>query len=384
MSTRSRTLSQYSGGSKSYQDVWGSNNSFPQGIVGSKTETDTSVNSPGPPYVAQNNWDNLKVSSKKPRLSGKYIIYGSSSRYYSWDNYTDWAVPSPSPTLPPTVWQDLVNRALAQANPNAPIIDAPLFVFELKDVPTLLRSVGFSKLSRSGNGGRTGSHNPADHYLAQQFGWNPLISDLRTFANLANAISARKKALSKASRRKSMRVKLGSSTTSWNGNTTYSISNLYYKMSYTLKQSSWATMSYVADVGSLPDDGDGLSQLNWALGTAGSASTLWNMIPWSWMIDYFTTIGSYLEANRGNIQWKAESMCVMQHSKLDTSATITSQSWRWKNASLTGGDTWEWKKRRVYSVPQARAIFSPLLSTQQVMNLGALALSSNSLRRAVG
>ena len=108
-----------------------------------------------------------------------------------------------------------------------------------------------------------------------------------------------------------------------------------------------------------------------ALGLNVSASTLWNMVPWSWLSDYFVNIGDFLEAQRGFIRWQVPKMCIMHRSeavsKLENKSSDLGCTW-------VGGDhmTTVTKRRAAYVNPTPTFAFRPFLTNGMMANLGAL------------
>lgn len=78
----------------------------------------------------------------------------------------------------------LATEVLARSNPSKPLVSLPNFIHELKDLPGMIRDIGRIKIQlanlKNGKAGPNASaRNTANHYLAAQMGWVPLISDLR-------------------------------------------------------------------------------------------------------------------------------------------------------------------------------------------------------------
>jgi hypothetical protein len=252
-------------------------------------------------------------------------------------------------------------------------------LFELKDLPRGLKLLGDALSGRRDSG----ALNPANHYLAYNFGWAPLFADLSRLLDLTNSIERRLDQLRKASRKKRIEGKLPSDTLAWHGSTkrqTLGSAYLNWKPHYTYKEENWFTTGFDPDLDQLPSpDSSYQSRARWALGLNGSASTIWNAIPWSWLIDYFFTVGTYLEANRGLYRSIAHDMCIMSKGTLTLKPERVSYSSRWKSGpDLSGGYEIEHLRRRVYPLPEARIAFAPFLTGHQTSILIALSLSKPS------
>lgn len=331
-------------------------------------ESSTGSTSPGPPYTKLNNWSHLSSNVQGCRLTGRYNY---ASKY--WTDYTNHLIGAPSRYIHLTNWSALNTSALAAVNPDKPIVDLPLFLFELRELPSLIRSLGISLA-----GGRGASRNVGDAHLSYQFGWAPLFNDLSSLLNLAQETEKRIDRLKRANKRKRISGNLPGYSHSWTTGRTYFRNHISYVYDYSVSQKNWFVGTY--DVPDLPTlDSSGIGRLSRALGLSGSASTIWNAIPWTWLIDYFTNIGDYMAAMRGNTRWSMTNLCVMSHTVVKATARRSSyypSRWESTNAHIYGGGTWVTKERQVSPIVVPRFTFTPFLSGQQLANLGALAVSS--------
>lgn len=153
----------------------------------------------------------------------------------------------------------------------------------------------------------------ADGYLTYEFGWKPLYSDVVSLINSlkkANAIIRqysrdsgkfvrRRSSLPATSR--TTETYVGSDTTTGTG---ASVSNIGWQRltgnTYTseFKTDVWFSGSFTYFV---PVSDDMMSKLerfealaNKVLGVRAQADTLWELTPWSWLIDWVTNVGDVL------------------------------------------------------------------------------------------
>lgn len=371
MVVKTRVVSRYTGGS--YTDWDGSVGYGPSGAGGEYMETHFS---PGPPYTEPNNWTHIIHGANPVRISGTGYPYNvlSQPRVYSGyavDNI-NLGVSNPNPNH-----DALVTSALANINPDKPQVDAPLFLWELQELPGAIRDIGI------GLGGKTqsGNLNPGSIYLSWQFGWGPLFSDLANFLSLADATQKRLAQLRKASRREHIEGSLFDSSNSWTSSNykMYGISE--WRINYTARERAWYTTSYQFDQSQLEGlDSSGIPRLRWALGLHARPSTIWNAIPWTWMVDYFGNIGTFLEANQGRFKFSASNMCTMyEHTLIANVEDIPHWHYKGKDTKASGSASKLYQSRRVHPSPAASVRFSNALGKQQINNLTALATSAVSI-----
>jgi hypothetical protein len=97
----------------------------------------------------------------------------------------------------------------------------------------------------------------------------------------------------------------------------------------------------------------------------------WNLIPWTWMIDWFSNCGEWLEAHNNRIPCSPERVCIM-------TKTETVCVWiRTDSLSYTGGECYALRttKSRALSSGSAEA-WLPFISERQLSILGALHIQS--------
>lgn len=341
---------------------------------------DTSY-SAGPPYVQPNNWFHTKDQDKPAVQNGVYKFYPNSSTSIYNISYNNWPLfycpRLLNPNFSDAYHQSMVTSALAQSNPSTPVFDLPLFLFELRELPKGLRDLG-NTLMRAKKG-KLLPGDPGGAYLSWSFGWKPLISDLISMVNLAEATNDRLDYLKNAANAKRIHGNLpggessavyqqGSGTVRWE-----------WTVHSTVRR--WYSATYVMDPDQLAElDQGGLSRAKWALGLKGiNYSTLWNAMPWSWLIDYFSNVGDFIEAQQGYYKASITNMCTMAEYK---NSGVVSNYWYTspKSADLriTGNSDFLIQTRKVHPIPVASPSFEPFLSGKQKSILLALATSRSS------
>lgn len=194
--------------------------------------------------------------------------------------------------------------AISRCNPVNPILDASVAIAELyrEGLPsiTLLKALKDRNLSSIG-----------DEFLNWQFGWKPILSDLK---DLATALRD-KDTILKQLRRDSGRLvrrsyefptekKVLSESTN-NGSLLSSFPGSFYSGSLsgitakkvTIEKQRWFSGAFTYH---LPDSSElgGISRMvdegNKLFGLVPDLETLWNLIPWSWGVDWFVNVGPVL------------------------------------------------------------------------------------------
>ncbi len=252
------------------------------------------------------------------RLSGEdKITYTGIKHRYSGRSYLYQMDPYPYAPAPETLFYagELFTAALANMNPSTSALDLPLFLFEFKDFPSMLRNLG-EILAK-----RITPRTSTDAFLAYKFGWAPLISDLKKLLNIQKLIDNRLKYLKKYSGdggRVSRQLHRGT-VTHPGGVFPFHETAIWQTIQISLEDKETFTSWFCADLKiniELPKTLDEQQALaaRAAFGLYSPASTLWNAIPWSFLIDYFSNIGDFLEATTGLIPFSSSRVCVMQKS----------------------------------------------------------------------
>lgn len=266
---------------------------------------------------------------------------------------------------------EAINKVYGQINPNKPVVDLPLLLFELRELPRAIKTIVAIRAGR-----RRASDLPGE-YLAYQFGWAPLLSDLTKLFRLASEISETEGKIAELLRKKKLFLHLGKEQSTWPGST-FTVRPNYWQTfgcgtHHELNREVWAVAELNSD-DPLPGFGPPPTvNLSQALGTSPSFSTLWNAIPWGWLIDYFTTVGAYLDATRGGITHKLDVVSIMCHDIWST-RTDLDYALGISNYTFTPGTfTRDSKRRWIRYDPTPRITFvaNPLVGKMGI--LGSLA-----------
>jgi len=214
-----------------------------------------------------------------------------------------------------------VNRVLATTGPLTPNVNLPLFLFELKDVPRMLRHAGdlLHKIRRPS--GLDPIKEAAAANLAYKFGWAPIIQDLGKLLDFSEAAKKQQKRIKGAYSSKGIRRRITleeNQVANYGSKLVWSVYGLLLRVDYigNVSYKTWATVRWtVRDPSKYGYEPSFNEALKTSLGlNAGQIPiTVWKAMPWSWMIDWFTDISNVLQANYNSIYFKPSRLSIMRH-----------------------------------------------------------------------
>jgi len=271
----------------------------------------------------------------------------------------------------------MATDAIAKSNPSKPTVDLPLLVWELRELPQLIRWTGERLLSRKTSGA----------YLAWSFGAAPLIGDLLKLLEFQLHVERRIKVLDRLFSGQGISRDVTLSKWTVNESGTYgdtgpswyisynngAAASMKGKINWTNSSRSWANVKWTPTAGyprqSHPDR---LNAIRLVLGLNPSLSTVWNAVPWTWLTDWFINIGDYLAATNNILGLTHSAVNVMCETKVDVEYVVTL-----KPSIVTvhdqSGTSFVMKRRDVFSGPSVSASI-PFLTGRQWSILGALAI----------
>jgi hypothetical protein len=290
-----------------------------------------------------------------------------------------------------STWSDDVigTMALAQTNPNSPVLDVWNFLFELKDIPRMVKDV-FKYMRkygpnpkknwpRSGNGAREISKDIGSAYLNWTFGWDLLFRDIAGLLDFVGAVEKRQRELEDLSsgvlkKTATIGTFTGTNHQDFYWGPLYSAAS-QLRVVWEAEQKIWARVRYVPSAETFKyrnsmTDYQRAKQL--VFGHTPSMDTLWNALPWSWLLDWFTTAGDYFAANRNQLGVTVDDVAIMRHVtvKIKSADFISNPH----NASFELNKNFAWSHRhrvRWTGLPVVTA-FMPNLSIKQLSILAAI------------
>jgi hypothetical protein len=264
---------------------------------------------------------------------------------------------------------------LARTNPGRPILSVPTFVYELKDLPGMIKDIGQYKLKQLDK-----VRNHANWSLSYQMGWKPLISDLLKTLTFQEEVERRVDELQRlwSSKGLKRRLKLGSDSKAQDFpfvlesqlGVTF---NAIWKNATTAKM--WGTVRWKPTA--VPSTPPGSKELNrYAFGLVTGVQgfrpeVLWDMMPWSWMIDWFGNVGDYLAATSNNVPCEHGLVNIMRQTNTQIYLTRTDNK-----DIVKGGEGYARYERKERFIRTGAVITAslPFLNGRQLSILGALAL----------
>jgi hypothetical protein len=307
------------------------------------------------------------------------------------------AVPGVMPSI-----VDACTEVAARTNPSRPSASLPNFLWEMRDswkeIPELLQrglfpyvrpNVEFEikgrrrKWIKRHKRGGTKSRNS----LAMgEFGHMNLIRDLIRLLDFHDSVNARVIELNKLYEKGGLKRKrtVFSSTAKSSAAVTFHSSgaSLTGNRQRATTKERWVTIRWRPDSPDIPDASERLAKARqvvhgWDFSSGGIAATLWEAMPWSWLIDYTTNVGNFLNASRNSVGASPANLCVMTETITDIRDNVTGGS-----SGITG------KGGRVAYITRERVLGSialsarlPFLSNKQLLTLSSIVQGHHNLER---
>jgi hypothetical protein len=282
----------------------------------------------------------------------------------------------------PAAWSA---EAYSKMKPTAPSFSGLNSLYELKDLPGMLQQKMVS----------SGLKNIANYWLALQFGWKPLLNDIRRLIDLQTKAQKQMDFLLRNNgrlvRRRIQLFDEVSNVQTFTGEA-WGLDNpglVYYFHS---APPTYETKTYTQDTvwGSaafrfwLPSSPKGIvykSALRRALyGLNPSPSVIYNMIPWSWLVDWGSNLGYVINNLDAGVadRLAADWFYMMRHKQhvVESKIHLHYRDMQHQPVSYSGIATQRsFSKVRLRGNPFGLALSQDDLSPMQLSILGALGLS---------
>jgi hypothetical protein len=273
---------------------------------------------------------------------------------------------------------DYVNKALSRRNPNRPKTDFVVSALELREFPRMIKHVGDALTSGLSIPSVVSFGGSAP--ISWTFGWEPLINDLKQLFNIAKAVEEKAKMLKKLkSRVVTERFQLDDREATDLGSWREAGGN-FYRLKKVTKLKAWCQKKHTITPNPLDrfiSSGDSQVFANNLEGTDEAIITVWNALPWSWLLDYFVGISDFLEATGNRIPgYQVTELCIMRSLETQYSFDIGDQHPDWNAATLEPLKGKRITKSRFPLLdPNPQAPTLNLISAGQLQNLGNLLLA---------
>ena len=246
----------------------------------------------------------------------------------------------------------------------------------------MIRDIGLFKLRLKKLKAGDGPQTIASYHLSFTFGWIPLISDLRRLADFANqtdkVLARLEKLYSGKGLRRRLEKGLGSDTKESVTNN-IAIESAHGEVFFCSRKTfttarRWATVRWrptTVPKRSLHSEYYRRLALRTALGLNLQTVYLWNAVPWSWLVDWFTNVGDYLSTHSNVIPAVSGPVNLMTYTK--TTAVFT----RTDNLKTVIGGEGVWiheSKIRTIGTSGTLVTELPFLDARKLSILAALAI----------
>lgn len=318
------------------------------------------------PYSTGGPWDLVRTRADEGLISGELNPYTVGYRKI-WNRYliSSAIANGVNATLSGST---TVNDVLARSNPSRASVDLPYFFLELRELPELIVHIGKNNL-----------RNTARANLTSEFGWETLVSDLKSLLDFQSAVDRKASYLSNAYRRGGIHVRGDLRKGSYrNAAVTVNASSPLLTTT-TVKYagaSEWCTVTWMPD----EDVRNGIPTLNEirrraflaVIGNRASAHLVWNLLPWTWLIDWFVHVGSYLQAKQNSLGFHPGVAYVMTHNIRGTDHSATTVP-NFKGTYEAPVYIRETKSRRA-TIASTLSASVPILTGEQIGILASLAV----------
>jgi hypothetical protein len=266
----------------------------------------------------------------------------------------------------------------SRTNPSRPTVAPLTLIQDLVDIPKQLRDVKklFSSPKSALNAKELANHN-----LGVQFGWLPLIDDAKHIIKLQHYIAKRKEELVRLDGKSGLkrRIRISESTdhdefvnqavagSNFGGSGYVNVNRFQTTTKYgTVRWKPTHLPNY-----DLTDVERTYQLVRSVVGFSpeGDIQGLWDIIPWTWVTDWFIDLGSYMTQYSNTVPAEATHCNVMRHVKVDINVSKSPLTSSWIDGGY-GALSYEIKSRAADSAPFAVRI--PFIGLQRLSILGSL------------
>jgi hypothetical protein len=286
------------------------------------------------------------------------------------------------PVSLPSIGAD-TTKLLARTNPSRNYVSIPTLIQDLVDIPKMIDDWAKLLTDKARGGAKLGVKTIANQHLAFSFGWLPLIKDIHDLLDMQNQVLKRKEELQRLYNVGGLkrRLKLGrySATKDTTGLivTSYPGGIVQGNLRQTTFVERWGTVRWLPS-GILkvhPGERELYHQaqrLMAGLSVESMAEGIWDVIPWTWVIDWFADIGEFSQINSNTIKAFSYRPCIM--TKTTTYSTFTPT---FRSSGIGGGFgtiSFTTKERSHDAIPTPATAVFPHLDARRLSILGSLSV----------
>lgn len=205
----------------------------------------------------------------------------------------------------------LTIKLLERTNPFRSEFSVPVFIKELVEISSLFQ---FAAKSFAGYVG--------GQYLNYRFGWVQFVRDVKTLSDISTALERRVRELISLQKHGGLRRNIALDSKALSGSIVNFPTNSTWGFQCRVTLNWHKEVKFRGSIRWVPtrdfsEDLRRLGVINLAFRKVFDLEkvdpeTLWNLIPWSWLIDYFADIGGYLAATNGSAKLIPYDVCIMR------------------------------------------------------------------------
>jgi len=224
-------------------------------------------------------------------------------------------------------WLEQANLAfkiLAETNPSSPHVSLPSAIGELKDLPMLIKSWGQNVLKKLSLGNVV--KDIAGGNLWVRFGLRPMLSDIKKLTQFVKVSNEKFTQLRRLRDGKTLRkrINLGYDQVisskenvimhSQGAFITGTRQNIYTSKSW--GSAEWKLLPD-SDIPHMSDEELMKFSRRLVLGVTsyGALETAWELLPWSWLVDWFSNVGEFIAAHNNSVPCTSGRVCYMRTTK---------------------------------------------------------------------
>lgn len=285
-----------------------------------------------------------------------------------------------TPTAAPTGW---MASLVASTNPSRPVVTPFTLIQNLVELPRMILQLG-RILGRPSSVMQ--AQGAASAYLGIKFGWLPLIDDLRKLLDLQRYTLIRAQELYRLYTSESglrRRIRFGESNVATDVIHNWALLpsvNGITRISVVDKRVQWGTIRW-HPTGLPPFSPNDLGWHNLArrlvtgMTPEGLVKGLWDVIPWTWMLAWFTNIGKYLLAHSNTVPAVHGTGCFMsshERTMVVASTSYTNSSVEFAREDKPAGGGVLKRSTRIVSGATSPNASVPFIDADRLSVVGAL------------